>query len=112
MAECRNQNDKLLVSFGGVCNDVAQPQLFAGSQHGETALAGFRYDVRHPDVRVVEHQYAVNKAIHLQDADGHKAVEPSVGHLFIHRLQSMLLDSLVQGNPLVVKRFFQLLPTE
>lgn len=52
-------------------------------------------------INVCKHR--LNDAVLLQNADSHKAVEPSVGSLLIDVMHPMIPDSIIKCHPLVIE---------
>ncbi len=67
------------------------------------SAAGLRHNGRDAKVRVVVFEDGIDKSVLAHNADGHKAVEPSVGDLFIDFLYSVCLYCVVERYPLVIE---------
>ena len=103
MAVGHNEQGKLLIGLAVIIKEFGELAHAVGIHLRHTTLTCFADQERNEHILTLILQYRRSETILHQNADGHQAVEPSIGSLFCHFCHASFGDSMMQGLPLVVE---------
>ena len=97
-----NEDGKLLSNLGVIIEEFHESlaQLFLHLWNA--SLTGFIHDDRSACSISIRQNWTAEIVL-LQDADGAETVEPGVGSFLIHLVDTFLLNTVIEGHPLVVE---------
>ena len=97
-----DEDGKLLCHLGVIIEEFHESlaQLFL--HLWKASLSGFIHNDRSA-CSICIRQNRTAEIVLLQDADGTETVEPGVGCFLIHLVDTLLLNTVIEGHPLVVE---------
>lgn len=97
-----NEDGKLLCHLGVVIKKFHESLAQFFLHLWDASLSGFIHDDRSA-CSISIRQNRTAEIVLLQDSDGAEAVESGVGSFLIHLADTFLLNTVIEGHPLVVE---------